>query len=179
LLTVDGSLRGRNRRALTLQIKLSFEPLRDLFNHLAPFIVIRPFLVNDHFPAVSVGLDRHNHIARLIAGILHLNLDGGFKFKGCLAGFLHSAPSGVGPLRISHLRTSFFGGRRRRPDAGTTPAHPLISNPSIGGSIGSICTKARNSSAEQFCAVRMRFDHETSRYELLNAADAPDLLEAM
>lgn len=28
-------------------------------------------------------------------------------------------------------------------------------------------------------AVRMRFDRETSRYELLNAADAPDLLEAM
>jgi len=25
----------------------------------------------------------------------------------------------------------------------------------------------------------MRFNHETSRYELLNAADAPDLLEAM
>lgn len=28
-------------------------------------------------------------------------------------------------------------------------------------------------------AVKMRFDRETSRYELLNAADAPDLLEAM
>lgn len=28
-------------------------------------------------------------------------------------------------------------------------------------------------------AVKMRFDRETSRYEMLNAADAPDLLEAM
>lgn len=45
-----------NRLALTLQIELSFEPLRDLFNHFAPFsIIIRPFLADDHLPTVSVG----------------------------------------------------------------------------------------------------------------------------
>jgi len=42
-----------------------------------------------------------------------------------------------------------------------------------------IKTKDSRGSSRLIAKVRMRFDRETSRYEMLNAADAPDLLEAM